>query len=139
MMSNNNLTTEKKKIYYGMDFLKLVCALLIVLMHSNCRDIPQNIGSIGHWMLSIFPQVSVPFFFVVSGFFLTKGIMKRQEPKEYVRSYFLRIFKMYVFWSVATLPLSWMCIEAGHPDFPLYLKCIYLVRMFLISGSLRLH
>ena len=139
MMDSPNPTTAKKKIYYGVDFFKLVCALLIVLMHSNCRDIPQNDGTIGNWMLILFPQVGVPFFFVVSGFFLTKGIMKHQEPKEYVRSYFLRIFKMYVFWSVATLPLSWMCIEVGHPDYPLYLKCIYLVRMFLISGSLGIY
>lgn len=136
-MDNNMSVTGKKKIYYGVDFFKLVCAFLIVLMHSYCRDIK---GPVGHWMFSLLPQVAVPYFFVVSGFFLTKGMMSHQaDVKGYVRKYFIRLFKLYVFWSVATLPLSWMCIEAAHGDYPFYLKCIYLVRMFLISGSLGIY
>ena len=133
-------TVSGKKIFYGVDFFKLVCALLIVLLHSNCREYDLNAGSFANWMLILLPQVSVPFFFVVSGFFLTKGMMSHQDDvKGYVRKYFMRLFKLYVFWSVVTLPLSWLCIEAAHGEYPFYLKCIYLVRMFFISGSLGIY
>lgn len=140
MAQEINMTQSgKKDVYYGVDFFKFICALLIVLMHSNCRDIEQGPGTAGTWLLSLLPQVSVPYFFVASGFFLTKGMMRYTDKHEYVRRYFIRLFKMYAFWSVVTLPLSWKCIEAGHPDYSFFLKCIYLVRMFFLSGSLGIY
>jgi len=42
---------------------------------------------------------------------------------------------MYIAWSIITLPVSWMCIEWGHPDYSFPVKIIYLFRMFLFSGS----
>ncbi len=136
------ITKEKKKIYYGVDFFKLVCALLIVLMHCNCQDITYHHHRpfLATWLIYWLPNIAVPYFFIASGFFFTKGLQRNaSDPWTYFRRYFLRVFKMYVFWSIVTLPISWKCIEAGHPDYSTPLRLVYLVRMFLFSGCLGIY
>lgn len=58
----------KTKIFYGIDVFKLVCAILIVFMHTYCRDY----GKAGAWFVDAICNIGVPFFFIASGFFLLK-------------------------------------------------------------------
>ena len=141
-MDDIKTTKEKKKIYYGVDFFKLVCALLIVLMHSDCHDLTYHgyRPFIATWLIYWLPNLSVPFFFIASGFFFTKGLQRNADDQwHYLRRYLMRIFKMYVFWTIVTLPIAWKCIEAGHPDYSIPLRLVYIVRMFLFSGSLGIY
>ena len=141
-MDDIKTTKEKKKIYYGVDFFKLVCALLIVLMHSDCHDLTYHgyRPFIATWLIYWLPNLSVPFFFIASGFFFTKGLQRNADDQwHYLRRYLLRIFKMYVFWTIVTLPIAWKCIEAGHSDYSIPLRLVYIVRMFLFSGSLGIY
>ncbi len=141
-MDSPNPTTAKKKIYYGVDFFKLVCALLIVLMHSNCQDLTSahHRPFLATWLIYRLPTIAVPYFFIASGFFFTKGLQRNANDMiNYTRKYIIRVFKMYVFWTIVTLPIAWKCVDAGHPDYSIPLRLVYLVRMFFFSGSLGIY
>lgn len=120
-----------RKIYTGLDVTKLMCAFLIVYLHSYVDDM----GHFSTWFRNVITYIGVPFFFITSGFFFKKGLLKNDNSSSYLKKYVRRVVKMYVAWSVITLPVSWLCIEWGHPDYSLSLKIVYLFRMFLFSGS----
>ena len=122
---------EENKILHGLDIYKWVCAFLIVFLHTYNRDW----GVAGHWFWSVITSIGVPFFFIVSGFFYGKGLVRTEFSKEYFFNYFKRLVIMYVVWTIITLPVSWLCILRGHPDYSLPLKIVYLFRMIFFSGS----
>lgn len=100
-------------------------------MHSYFSDL----GTISKWFRDVITTIGVPFFFITSGFFFMKGLVKNGHSIEYLRRYAWRVGKMYLAWSIITLPVSWLCIAWGHPDYSTPLKIVYLFRMFFFSGS----
>lgn len=131
------MTTDYvKKYYQGIDIFKFICALLIVFMHTYCHDY----GQLGKWFHQVITTIAVPFFFIVSGFFFTKGLLRNQDIKTYRNKYLKRIIQMYLIWSIITLPISWFLIIAkGHPDYSFILKIIYQLRLFFFTGSLGIY
>lgn len=131
-----NLVESKKvpdkKIYCGIDMMKLVCAVLIVYMHTYCWDT----GSIGLWIRNELTCVAVPFFFISSGYFYGVGIRRAEDKKSYFQSYFIRIFKMYVIWTVFSLPAAWYNVSTAHGEYSVILKVFYLIRGFFFTGSI---
>ena len=121
----------EKKLLKGIDVLKLFCAFLIVLLHTYNRDG----GVLGNWFYQVFTPIGVPFFFIVSGFFFAKGLIRTDWSMDYLKRYLGRILIMYVAWTLITLPVSWFCIVKGHGDYSLALKVVYLFRMIFFSGS----
>lgn len=119
------------KIVYGLDIYKWVCAFLIVFLHTYNRDL----GILGNWFWNVITSIGVPFFFIVSGFFCAKGLKQTSYSKEYFLKYFKRLVIMYMAWTIITLPVSWLCVVRGHPDYSLPLKIVYLLRMIFFSGS----
>lgn len=131
------MTTDYvKKYYQGIDIFKFMCALLIVFMHTYCHDY----GQLGKWFHQVITTIAVPYFFIVSGFFFTKGLLRNQDIKTYRNKYLKRVTLMYIFWSIITLPVSWFLIIAkGHPDYSFILKIIYQLRLFFFTGSLGIY
>lgn len=127
----------KTKIFYGIDVFKLVCTILIVFMHTYCRDY----GKAGAWFVDAICNIGVPFFFIASGFFFAKRLLLNEirVGGKYLRKYLGRVTKMYIAWSVLTLPITFLIIERAHGDYPLYLKAVYLVRLFLFTGSIGIY
>lgn len=125
-----------KKYYQGIDAFKFMCALLIVFMHTYCHDY----GQLGKWFHEVITTIAVPFFFIVSGFFFTKGLLRSQDTEKYKNKYIKRVTLMYVFWSIVTLPISWFVVIAkGHPDYSFFMKLIYQIRLFLFTGSIGIY
>lgn len=127
---------EMKKVYCGLDFFKIVCAVLIVFMHTYCRDLKY-----GQDFVSIISNIGVPYFFIVSGFFYAKGLM-RPKPVggvKYASKYFGRAARMYVAWSVLTVPIAFLIIERAHGDYSLGLKVAYFIRLFFFTGSIGIY
>lgn len=124
-----------KKIYPWLDVAKLACAFLIVYMHCYCYDL----GGLGLWIKDIVSSVGVPFFFITSGYFFSKGLMSAENQKRYLERYVNRIIIMYTVWSVLTIPVAWMNLGFAHPDYGILMKITYLIRGFLFSGSLGIY
>lgn len=60
---------DKKKYWPLIDVAKLVCALLVVLIH--CVEVKQG-HPVATFIVQCFAGQAVPFFLIVSGFFLCK-------------------------------------------------------------------
>lgn len=122
---------KRRNIYTGLDILKLVCAVLIVYMHSFLHDL----GFIGEWLKEAISTIGVPFFFITSGFLFSRKLYSHELSFEYFKKYNSHLIKMYFAWTIITLPVSWLCIEWGHGEYSLPLKIVYLFRMIFFSGS----
>lgn len=120
-----------KKDFPGVDIAKLFCAILVVFTHTYCFDG----GVAGRWIQTNLSTIGVPFFFVVSGYFYANGLQNASEKETYFRQYFLRLGKMYLLWSIITLPVTWMNISTAHPDWPLWLLLLSMPRSFFLAGS----
>ena len=131
---NESFDTKQKEhdIYIGLDIFKLICAILIVYMHTYCFDL----GQIGYWIKETLSSVAVPFFFITSGFLYTKGLMRTTAPKSYFKRYIIRIITMYSLWSLITIPVSIYNLSMVHDEYTIIMKCLYVIRSFLFSGSM---
>ena len=127
----NSFMNTSSRLYVGADLMKLICALLIVFMHTYNHDW----GVVGEWVHTTLTPIGVPFFFIVSGFFYAKGLQKTSEKKDYFSRYAKRIINMYIFWTVVTLPVAWMNLGIAHADYGTGLKLLYIVRCFFFTGS----
>ena len=128
-------TQTSSALCVGIDLMKLICALLIVYLHTYNHDWKV----VGEWVHTTLSPIGVPFFFIVSGFFYGKGLQKTMVSKEYFYRYVKRIIYMYVFWSVVTLPVAWMNLGIAHADYSVGLKLLYIVRCFFLTGSIGIY
>lgn len=123
------------ELYVGVDLMKLICALLIVYIHTYNHDM----GYVGEWVLSTLSPIGVPFFFIVSGFFYAKGLQKSSDPGSYFFRYMKRIGLMYLFWTVLTFPVAWMNLGIAHADYNIIFRLLYVVRCFFFTGSIGIY
>lgn len=89
--------------YRGLDLFKLIMALFVVAIHSGFLSDVN--GQASFIIIQVFSRMAVPFFFIASGFFFSKGLEKRAgaEP-EYLRSYAVKLLGLFAFWSAVMLP-----------------------------------
>lgn len=96
-----------KPYYYGVDIIKLVCAIMVVSIHTTALlDIGQAPYSIFHNYITRF---AVPFFFVSSGFFFSLSFCKVysvNDKKKKVRSYVKRLARPFCLWGSLYFVLS---------------------------------
>ncbi len=119
-METNEKTLNSKPQYYCIDLMKFICALLVVTLHivtyafsEMAVDGAPPTGHDNVLMLTLMPlyfvvvRLAVPFFFIASSYFLFKKVKETPEKRgEYVKKYCLRIFLLYVFWFVVSLPIT---------------------------------
>lgn len=118
-------TPHPPKRYLIIDVFRLLCACLVVMIH--CLEVPEG-HPFAHMIVVCFSQQAVPFFFLVSGFFLGKKLYASPEPLHIITRYVKSQLLLYG---------AWMLIE-----FPSML-CNYLTlyadrsRLFLIAVMIR--
>jgi len=122
------------KLYTGIDIIKLICAFLIVFLHTFCYDF-----KLGYWIKDVVTSIGVPYFFIASGFFLKKGLNQSTKRNEYIKKYLKRLLYMYLVWTVVTLPISWWNLSIAHGNYNFFKKVIHIVRQFCFSGSLGIY
>ena len=134
--NNVKITTIKSPVFVGVDVMKFICALLVVYLHTYNHDL----GAVGEWIHINLSPIGVPFFFIVSGFlYMSKLQESGDNKKDYFLHYLKRVVYMYIFWSVITLPVAWMNIEIAHGDYSFFMKLIYIVRCFFLTGSIGIY
>lgn len=127
---SSSSTTDHE--YNAIDIAKFVCALFVISIHFN----PFAGGSAGSLFQYInfgianyLAHLAVPFFFVCSGFFLFQKISLQSFSWVPIRKYVIRIFTLYVIWSVIYLPFSFYTNKG-------YLHAILVyIRNFIFVGS----
>lgn len=88
---------EQKKEYAAVDIFKMICAILVMLIHTkpfeNIFWVDAAIGMV--------TRFAVPFFFTVSGYFLFKKVSQNPEKKwSIVGKYILRLLRFYIIWFI---------------------------------------
>lgn len=132
------MSSQYNRIWYGLDLFKFGAAVLIVFRHTYNSDW----GIAGAWINQVLTSASVPFFFLVSGFLLRHGIEKslarggEDEERLWFRKYLSRVIIMYVAWTILTLPVAFLIVNRGHPDYGAGMKILYHLRLFFFTGSI---
>lgn len=79
----------------GIDLVKILMAFVVVSIHTTT------------WPLLGIREVAVPYFFIVSGFFLFgKMTGERTEDLAAIRTWTLKILKLYLIWTAIYLPFT---------------------------------
>jgi serine/alanine racemase len=126
---------QVKRLYPTVDAMKLFFAIAIVFMHTYCHDF----GILGERITQIVSQSGVPFFFICSGFFFNKGLNRCNDSRDkdlYLKRYLLRVLKMYISWTIITLPIAVYIINKAYLGQDIFFKIVYWIRMFLLVGSI---
>ena len=89
-----NSKLQKSKKNYTIEVFRLISAVLVVAIHTKpFFDINFHLGI----LFQIITNVAVPFFFCISGYFIS---MKLREKENYIKNYSIKILKLYIFWSI---------------------------------------
>ncbi|MDQ4431521.1 acyltransferase [Yokenella regensburgei] len=90
---------------YSIDALRVIMAVLVIMIHSTLVIYDKKIGIF--ILVEGFGRIAVPFFFVVSGFYLEQTLQKDK-----LSSWLSKIVKMYVVWNIIYLPFQIHLIDA---------------------------
>ena len=95
------------------DVLRLICAYMVVAIHTHPL---QECSKLGTYILSsVIPQIAVPFFFVVSGyFFYNKVIGNSDSVERCVVKQIKNVLKEYCLWSVLYIVVNFMNMIIGE-------------------------
>ena len=114
------------KTYKSLDILKLVSAICIVGLH--CFRFNNNLYD--YWFMCA-TRFGVPCFFIISAFFLFKKTPDWNQMKLFAK----RIATLYLFWLIATAPLTiYLRLFANH-NLSFTEKFLNLIHTSLFSAS----
>ncbi len=94
---------EQVTRYKGIDLVKVLMAFVVVSIHTTA------------WPLLGIREVAVPYFFLVSGFFLFRKMTgNREEDLTSIRTWTLKVIWLYLIWTAIYLPFTvYGCIQDG--------------------------
>lgn len=79
---------------YFIDIMKFILSLFVIMIHVN-----PFTGTMNFIVWGVISRLAVPFFFLLSGYFLSKKIdNRRTDSGEIVFEFLTRISKRYIFW-----------------------------------------
>ena len=94
----SNYSLAEKKEYFAVDLTKFIVAYLNMSVHFTIfKDVNTDFN---FWWTQVFCRVSVPYFFIASGYFSANKL----QDKEKILVYLKRIFQMYVLYTLIFLP-----------------------------------
>ncbi|NBI30115.1 acyltransferase [Chengkuizengella marina] len=95
------------KSYNAINVMRFAAALLVVSNHTYpFIDLSPTLN---YFVVDILSRLTVPFFFMTSGYFLAVKLGERDsvlQKRGYVRKFALKILKLYVLWSLVYLPIQ---------------------------------
>lgn len=124
------LSKPNKKTFVGLDLFKLIGALLILFEHT--APYIRGLSTVSY----VITNYAVGFFFITSGFFFGRSLLSKlsgDEGKEYFKKYEWRLFKIYLVWTLISLPLNVRIYWNKYPN-PLKFA-LAMLRNFCLTGS----
>lgn len=124
---------EERIQYKGIDVVKFVMALFIVVLHTH--PLEGISGSLNFLLSDVIGRVAVPFFFAATGFLLEQKIRgSGAKEREVLCGYVRRILGLYVIWTILYLPIIvWDKIVDGQDT--LLHGIFTMARDFIFAGS----
>ncbi len=117
-----------KKRNYSIDVLRLFFALAVVVCHTDV--FVENGGALYQFVSRFSPRISVPFFFVVSGYYYIKSIDKPGIFKKQIKA----LLSIYLSWTIIYYTASFVDnIILGDEDLGTFL--VERVVFFFTEGS----
>ncbi len=92
----------KTRQFPAIDIMKLLCAILVVAIHTHPLSSINNILNYG--LVFYVAKLAVPFFFVAAGYFCFRKTQLANFDIKKPIAYAKRIFILYLVWSVIYLP-----------------------------------
>lgn len=88
------------------DIVKLVMAILVVSLHT--LPFYGAEGTIAHSIWWVFSQEAVPFFFLSTGYFISREYrrIEGENLTAIIKKYLFRYIRIYLIWNVVYLPLA---------------------------------
>lgn len=124
--------TKIKRQYAAIDIARYVSALLVVCIHVYpFVDISETFNM---YFMQCVCRLAVPFFFVVSAYFFFRKITagKEQENREHLKSWLIRLARIYLIWTVIYLPyVIWNYASTGFT----WQSLLGYIRDFFFTGS----
>ena len=118
---------NEQKNYVVIDFCKFFFAILIILLHTKpFREINAEFD---FWFTQIVCRLAVPFFFIVSGFFVKDKMANGHKVFGYIK----RLFVLYVLYFICYLPqtiMTWKVSGVQGKEL-----IFFLGKYFLFVGS----
>lgn len=101
-MDGQERTKQTIQTYQWVDVLKFVFCICIIALHTAFIPAP-----VGYWIEKCLFRIAVPFFFVVSGFFLSKSCRERGTGMA-IKRYCLRLLKILLAFSIIWILQYWI-------------------------------
>lgn len=124
--------TESKICYRGIDVMKFIMALFVVVLHTHpFVDVNDTFNFL---TADIIGRTAVPFFFAATGFLLEKQIGQQKEKREIIAPYIRKLLILYCIWTMVYLPII-IYDKIIVSDTPLTYDVFAIVRDFFFVGS----
>ncbi len=102
---------NKKTEYNLVDIFKLICAVLVVIIHTKPFESVFWIDA----AIGIVTRFAVPYFFTSSSYFLFKKILGSENKEKIYIQYFKRLIRFYLVWYIAFNTVSFFKGYIYHP------------------------
>ena len=119
--------------YYPLiDIFKFICALLVVMIH--CLEIPYG-HPIATAIVKLFSSQAVPFFFIVSGFFIGNKLVSSDWDLSVVRKPLKSWLYLYLAWTVIWGYYNINMYVTKYPDASVLYILVLLFRRIVMAGQ----
>ena len=115
--------SEEKTLFGALDYFRIAAALLVIAIHTAPLEAVSETADF--FLTRILARLAVPFFFMVTGYF----ILGRDGTPSRLRRFLVRTFLFYLGAILLYLPFG---IYAGHYE---HITFGSVLRMFLFDGS----
>ena len=124
---------EGKKRYNAIDLTKFIMAIFVIAVHTHPL-IGVNNTTVSKIYISIV-YIAVPFFFIVSSYFLFIKVNEFNEnkSKEIIISYIKKMVKLYIIWNIIFLPMA--IYEYNKEGYSLIKSVMFYIRGFFLVGE----
>lgn len=129
-MENTNYDNQN---YNAIDLTKFICAILVVAIHIKPFGDNADFRFLNYGIQNYLARIAVPFFFVTSGFLLYRKTSFENFSIERPLKYTLKLFRLYIIWSLIYLPLNIKTYISGGKG--VIHSLLEYVRNFIFTGS----
>lgn len=121
--------SEQNNVNYdNLDILRYLFSIIIILLHM--RPFLGTYDQLDLAFNNIISRICVPFFFVMTGYFVSQ---KQMQDASYIKHYIKRMLPTYLFWSILYIPIGIQLIN--DRNIPMSLLPIALIVALVYVGT----